>query len=227
MIGGGFTSRCVFVYAEEKSQYVAYPGLHVPKNLGAMEDSLVQDLEHIAITLAGEYHLTPDAIQWGETWYQHHYTHRPEGLSDDRFGGYIARKQTHIHKLAMVLAAAQHDRLEISDEDLAVANKMVTDLETDMPLVFAKMGRTDMSLQMDRFISYVRKKGKVTFVEAYRFIHAYFPSWKEFEDMLLGCIRTGFIQQQQIGETMWLIAVDRSAGAASPPEPISPLPPPQ
>lgn len=33
MIGGGFTSRCIFVYADQKAKYVAYPGLRVPKNL--------------------------------------------------------------------------------------------------------------------------------------------------------------------------------------------------
>ena len=50
-----------------------------------------------------------------------------------RFGGYLARKQTHIHKLAMVLAASRRDELLIDEEDLALAAKMMTDLEQDMP----------------------------------------------------------------------------------------------
>lgn len=206
MIGGGFTSRCVFVYAEEKHQYVAYPGLHVPKNLHSIEDRLVQDLEHISLSLAGEYHLDEGAIEWGETWYKHHYTHRPAGLDDDRFGGYIARKQTHIHKLAMILAAARHDRLVIEKGDLETANDMVTDLEKDMPLVFGKIGRTDLSLQTDRFLSYIRRRERVTYLEAYRYIHSYFPSNREFEDMLAGCIRAGLVKMQQEGQTMWLVS---------------------
>jgi len=217
MIGGGFTSRCVFVYAEEKNQYVAYPGLHVPKDLHAIEDRLVQDLEHISLTLAGEYKLDEGAVEWGEAWYKKHYTNRPAGLDDDRFGGYIARKQTHIHKLAMVLAAAQHDRLSISHEDLSTANDMVSDLERDMPLVFGKIGRTDVSLQTDRFLRYVQKRQKVSYVEAYRFIHAYFPSNREFEDMLAGCVRSQQIAMTQEGTTMWLIAArsPSSSGSAS------------
>jgi Protein of unknown function (DUF3987) len=206
MIGGGFTSRCIFVYAKEKNQYVAYPSLHVPQDLNSIEDRLVQDLEHISVSITGEYRLTEEAIEWGEAWYQHHYTNRPPGLDDDRFGGYIARKQTHIHKLAMVLAASVRDELTITADDLVVANKMVTDLEPDMPHVFSKIGRTDISLQTDRFIGYIHRMGQVQFTEAYRFIHAYFPSHREFEDMLAGVVRAGYVKVEQRMDAVYLIA---------------------
>jgi hypothetical protein len=217
MIGGGFTSRCIFVYAQEKHQYVAYPGLVVPKHLRSTEDRLVQDLEHISLNIAGEYKLSAKAIEWGEAWYKYHYTHRPAALDDDRFGGYIARKQTHIHKLAMVLAAASRDDLLIHAEDLAVANKVVTDLEADMPGVFSKIGRSDVSLQTDRFLSYVRKRGRVPYAEAYRFIHAYFPSFRDFEDVVNGCIRSGQVLLVQEGSTMILVATALRTGDPTPP----------
>ena len=94
--------------ADQKAKYVAYPGLRVPGNLDAMAERLVEDLSHIG-TLTGEYKLSSDAVAWGEAWYHRHYTVRSATLDDDRFGGYIARKQTHIHKLAMVLAASSSD----------------------------------------------------------------------------------------------------------------------
>lgn len=220
-IGGGFTSRCIFVYAEEKSQYVAYPALHVPKDIKAIEDALVHDLEHIGLTLAGEYQLDKSAIRWGEAWYEHHYRNRPPGLDDDRFGGYIARKQTHVHKLAMVLAASSHDRLVLTQEELSVANDMVTDLEADMPLVFGKIGRSDISMQADRFLNFIVKKGRVKVEEAYRFIHAYFPSSKEFEDMLIGLIKSGLIKMVSDSAGQWLVAVQL---ASDPPEANKPEP---
>jgi hypothetical protein len=207
MIGGGFTSRCIFVYAKEKHKYVAYPGLHVPENLKVIEDRLVQDLEHISINLTGEYKLTAKAVEWGEAWYKHHYTHRPSGLDDDRFGGYIARKQTHIHKLAMVLAAAVRDELTITEEELAIAGKMITDLEAGMPAVFSKIGRTDVSLQTDRFLNFVRLKRKVPYAEAYRFIHAYFPSMRDFTDVVAGCVNAGYVQLLQEGNAMMLVSL--------------------
>lgn len=206
MIGGGFTSRCLFVYAQEKEKYVAYPALHVPAGWREMSDKLVADLEYISITIAGDYVLTPGAVAWGEEWYAHHYSHRPPELDDERFGGYIARKQTHIHKLAMVLAASQRDEREIVEDDLKVANQMVTDLEQDMPLVFSKIGRTDASLQTDRLLSMIARKGKVEYKEAYRYIHAYFPAFRDYEDVLNGCIRSGYISLVSEQGGMYLVA---------------------
>ena len=221
MIGGGFTSRCIFVYASEKDKYVAYPGLHVPKELKLVENRLVQDLEHISVNICGQYQLAEEAVKWGEAWYEEHYKQRGHnGLDDERFGGYVSRKQTHIHKLAIVLAAAQRDELVIVAEDLRAANEMVTDLEQDMPLVFAKIGRTDVSLQADRFVAFVARRGKVSYTEAYRFIHSYFPSQQDFVNMMRGCIQAGFMRMEQNGVDMYLIA-------QAPPEPAdSPKPPP-
>ena len=142
MIGGGFTSRCVLVYAEEKRHLVAYPGASVPKDFGQMQADLVHDLEIIS-QLAGEVKLTPEALAWGEEWYEKHYELTKEGRFDQaRFGGYMARKQTHMHKLAIVLSAAQRDDLTITPDDLALADKYVSALESYMPKVFSLIGRS-------------------------------------------------------------------------------------
>lgn len=200
VIGGGFTSRCLFVYTEQKEKYVAYPALHVPKNIVSTQEKLVQDLEHIAVNLAGGYVLDEGAISWGTAWYEHHYKNRPEELDDDRFGGYIARKQTHIHKLAIVLAAAQRDELVITAEDLSLANTMVTDLEKDMPKVFSKIGRTGESVNSEKFIQYVQSKGSVLYAEAYHFIHRYFPNARDFEGIVKGAISAGFVELKIPGD---------------------------
>ncbi|MFM9587710.1 hypothetical protein, partial [Streptomyces caniscabiei] len=77
---------------------------------------------------------------------------KPEDLDDDRFQGYISRKQTHVHKTAMILAASQRDELRIEKDDLIIAAKMVTDLERDMQKIFSRIGRTNQSVQAERFI---------------------------------------------------------------------------
>lgn len=207
MIGGGFVSRCVFVYADKKEKYVAYPGLVVPADHAETKRRLIADLEHISLALAGPYTLLPDTIAWGEAWYKNHYTHRPEGLDDERFGGYIARKQTHIHKLAMVLAAAKRDELVITKDDLAIADIMVTELEADMPMVFSKIGRTEASFHADRFLAFLRRRADdVPWSEAYRYVHANFPSLREFEDVLQGLVRSGLVMMIQKGADMYLRA---------------------
>lgn len=207
MVGGGFSSRCLFIYVEEKAKYVAYPGLDMSNHSRQTELSLIQDLEHISLMLAGEYSMTREAIDWGKIWYEEHYRNRPKHLDEAQFGGYIARKQTHIHKLAMVLAAAKRDRLVITQDDLSEANGYITELEADMPLVFNLIGRTDLSLQTERFLDYVKKHGEVEYSDAYRYVHNYFPDVKQFELILEGALKAKFIGLSHAGGKTFIRAL--------------------
>lgn len=230
IIGGGFTSRCLFVYADTKRQYVAYPGLEVPRGIKDQEAKLIADLEHIAMNLCGEYKLTPAAVKYGKEWYEHHYKNRPKNLDDDRFGGYIARKQTHVHKLAMILSASCSDDLWIDTEQLALANQMVTDLEEDMPQVFSKIGRSDVSVQAERMIKFIEREGLVSYKDAYKFIHLHFPSFREFDDMMAGCLQSGKIVKVLTPDSQVLLKVATPASAttsaSAPPSQSGPEPEP-
>lgn len=191
VIGGGFTSRCLFVYAEKKEKFVAYPTRSMPEELANTKLKLVQDLEHIANALVGPFTLDETAIAWGTQWYEIHNTDKPDHLSDERFGGYLARKQTHMHKLAMILSASRSDERIIRIEDLATAEKMLFNLEQDMPKVFAKIGRSEQSIQAERFIKHVHQHGPMTYAAAYQFIHSHFPMHRDFETMLVGAVKSG------------------------------------
>lgn len=198
MIGGGFTSRCIFVYADKKEKYVAYPGLCVPRDLDDYQAKLVADLTQIA-SLAGEYTLSREAVAWGESWYRDLYEKRPINLDDERFGGYIARKQTHLHKLAMVLAAAASDNLVIEQDHLATAHTMLQDLEPDMAMVFSKIGKSETSVYVDRLVENVCRRGGMPYMEVYRFVHMYFPSSRDFEDIMSGCVKAGLLHISHSG----------------------------
>lgn len=203
MIGGGFTSRCVFVYAEKKAKLVAYPADMVPANMKQLATQLVEDLCEISM-MVGEYKLTPAAREWGNAWYSNHYAAKHLHLDDERFGGYLARKQTHIHKLAMILAAAESSRLVIDAEHLALAHQMVTDLEPDMQYVFSKIGKSEDAVYAERLIWYVAKRGECPYNEAYRFVHSHFPKMQDFEAVMTGAIRSGYLILKQNGSEMML-----------------------
>lgn len=207
MVGGGFTSRCIFVYADKKKKFVAYPGLEIKRSdLQEKERKLVEDLTHIA-NIAGEYTLTPEAVQWGTAWYKQHFTVRNIKLDDERFGGYIARKQTMLHKLAMILAAASSDDLLITQEHLEVAELMITDLETDMQFVFSKIGKSESALYTERLIWFVQQKKSVPFHEAYRYVHSYFPSMRDFDDIVAGCVKARLFKLVNEGGGVKLVAM--------------------
>lgn len=191
MVGGGFTSRCIFVYADTKAKYVPYPALEVPADLDQQAADLVHDLEWISTKVCGEYFLDKEAIEWGTDWYHRHYQHDSKGMDPVRFGGYIARKQTMSHKVAMILAAAQRDELIITRDDLETAVAMITDLEPDMSKVFEKIGMKDDAVQVDRLMQMVAKRGKMPYAEVYKWMQRYFPHKSDIEDVLLSCIASG------------------------------------
>lgn len=203
MIGGGFTSRAIFVYADKKAKYVAYPSEHVPKDMKQIAQRLVEDLIHIS-NLSGPYIMTPDAVKWGKAWYVAHYEAKHIHLDDERFGGYLARKQTHIHKLAMILAAAESDKLILTPEHLALADQMITDLEPDMQFVFSKIGKSEEAVYAERLIWYVSKRGECPYEEAYRFVHQHFPKLQDFEAIITGAVRSGYLILKANGSTMML-----------------------
>lgn len=139
MIGGGFTSRCIFVYADVKRQLIAYPFLLKQVNNDQLQADLVHDLEMIS-SMKGEVKLSPKAQAWGQHWYEQHYNNPPEGMDGSRFGGYLARKQTHIHKVAIVLSASQRNSLVIEESDIITASSLVSSLEPQMKKVFESIG---------------------------------------------------------------------------------------
>lgn len=145
MIGGGLTSRIVFVYGSQKQQFIPYPSLLQQKEeFESLEADLIHDLK-LMNEMQGEYILTDDAMAWGAAWYEKHWG-EPEGvLANARFEGYRARKQTHLHKLAIVVAASKSNDLVITSGDLKTAANMVTLLETDMLKVFESIGATEES----------------------------------------------------------------------------------
>ncbi len=208
LIGGGFTSRCIFVYAERKRQLVAYPNLLIKEEVQDLREKLVHDLTEIG-KLTGEFRLSPEAYEWGTEWYKLHNSSRPSHLDNERFGGYLARKQTHVHKLAMVLSAAQSDDMVITREHLELAVTMVSDLEADMAMVFSKVGKSESGVYAERLQEFIVKRGKVSYTEAYRFIHAHFPRAKDFEDIVAGLVKSGYIRLEQQGQTMMLYPVKR------------------
>lgn len=157
-VGGGFTSRCLFIYGREKRHLVAYPKHRLSKSHKETRDKLIADLEKISM-LKGEYILTPDAMAFGEQWYTNLWTNSGEHLRSPRFEGYLARKQTHLHKLAMILAAAQRDELILTIDDLKLADALFAGLEDDMLIALNNVGRTKSGAQIEELVAFLMTNG--------------------------------------------------------------------
>lgn len=202
MIGGGFTSRCIFVYADTKRHLVAYPKEVLPAEFKRMEQMLVADLERIA-QLRGEYTLSGDARAWGEAWYEDLYTNRPEHLTTDRLAGYLARKQTHLHKIAMILSAARGDKLVLEPQHLEDADEVLKSIEHDMPKVFQRIGQTEITRVVSDIIQILKRFDRVSLSELYqKFVTT--MSYEDFKRALESAQAAGLCSLTSNGEKTYV-----------------------
>jgi hypothetical protein len=167
MIGGGFMSRCVFLFADEKRQYVPFLDECVPRDHEETRTKLVEDLHRIS-AMAGSYTIHPGAREIVRAWYIEHYKNPPKGLNREQFGGYLARKQTHIMKLSMVLAAAQRNELVIMPDDISTAMQLVNGLEENMPRIYERMGAEQQTRGQMELVALVRQEGKISETDLFK-----------------------------------------------------------
>jgi Protein of unknown function (DUF3987) len=193
MLDGGLVSRIVWVYAESKRQLIAYPTGDTPLRK-ELHRHLVDDLNAIG-RMEGEFKLDKSALAWGTDWYEAHNVLHAKGKDDSRFGGWNARKQSHIHKLAMVLSAARGDQRVITAEDLQRAEAEVSRLEQCLPSIFDRIGRSEASNNSDRLLDFITRGGAagVTMNEAARFMRSVAPTDKGFKELLMGLLKSRMI----------------------------------
>ena len=157
MIGGGLASRIVFVYGDTKTKLIPYPDEVVRSDEYYQQQlKLTEDLNEIS-KICGPYELSAEARTWGREWYHKLWNgSRPVHMASDRYSAYLARKQTHMHKLAIVLAAAHRDELVIELDDLKQAEMILTDVEPHMMKVFEAIGGVDEAKHVAEIVAYVR-----------------------------------------------------------------------
>lgn len=142
-IGGGLTSRMIFVYEEKKGKIVPFPFLS-PEQEGLGND-LRYDIELIH-NLKGKFTVTKPFLElWGD-WYVAQEGKSPFGYSASRaFDGYIERRPTQILKLSMIMNASRTDSMQIDEEDLSRAIALLERAEKKMPKVFGGVGLSQQS----------------------------------------------------------------------------------
>jgi hypothetical protein len=194
-IGGGFTSRCIFVYGDKKERPIAYIEDTIPDidKYASLRADLVHDLEYMSVALKGRYILTPDAKAWGTKWYDDLWTYAYSPENADYANNYIARKQAHMHKLALVLAASKRDELIITSEDLQLSELMLKEAEAKFSHVFSKMGRSEEAQQADTLLHALKTKKEMKFKDFVRLSQVYFPNAKDFEGVVTSFKQAGYI----------------------------------
>lgn len=202
MIGGGLASRVIFVYADKKKRTVAYLEDEIElDDYRFREDELRHDLGEMG-NLRGKFKMDASAKAFGREWYNKLWTDPEKHLTDEEFQGYRARKQTHVHKLAMVLSAAAGDTMEINEQTLGLAIKLMAGVEYDMHKVFSSIGNNVTSKHVNAILSYLRTYQKMVRRELWRYcIKSMSP--REFGEATDACVQAGYIHLKPEGQDVW------------------------
>lgn len=150
-IGGGLTSRIIFVNEEKRDKLVIFPAATIEEV--EIQKSLIRDLERIAL-MSGRFQFTPDAMNFYADWCYREDKNPP--FHDKKFDGYCGRRRRHLNSLAMVCSASRDNHLVVTEEDLKRAAVMLAEVEVKMGTVFRGIGRSDVSSLINDAIVFIQ-----------------------------------------------------------------------
>lgn len=161
-LGGGFTSRVIFIVEEKKRKIV--PEYVVDDETRELGEKLQRDLERIA-NLAGEMRFDEEGKQAYVDWYIDQDTKLSAGqaaIPDTRFAGYCERRATHLRKLMLVCSASRGDDLRLTKADFLKAKGLLEAAEVKMGRTFGGLGKARNSAETDTVMDFIREMGTTT-----------------------------------------------------------------
>ncbi len=198
-VGGGFTSRVIFVYQSEPERRVPFPTLTDEQRRLRVE--LVSELREIG-KLHGEYKLTKDAIEWYEDWYCDVF--KPE-RAEVALDGYYGRKHDTLLKVAMVISASRGGRLVIEEQDLVVALSALNENEKFLPEVMKSVMATAVGEERGKVLRAIHRRGEVSYGELLRAL-SYCMDTKRLSEVIAGLMEEGEIVEVIKGDKRWFRA---------------------
>ena len=149
-IGGGLTSRIIFVCEEKRAKLVIVP-TKTEEDI-KLQQMLANDLEMISM-LSGTMRYSKAFIDYYTGWC--HKAAATPPFYDKKFDGYCGRRRKHLLTLAMICNASRSDDMIMELEDIERASFLLAEVEIKMGTVFKGMGKSDISSLINDAVVYV------------------------------------------------------------------------
>jgi hypothetical protein len=155
-VGGGLTSRIMFIWADRKKRASAIPAMTEAEM--KIKDNLEHDLYQISRMLGG-YAMTAECTKKWVEWYNNYDEdeHGERICTDKSFSGWYSRKPTYILKIAMLQAASESDNLLLEWRHIENALKDIIEVEYLMGNAFKAMGKSELSGDVDVVLTTIEK----------------------------------------------------------------------
>lgn len=158
VIGGGFASRVIFIYEDRvRRRQLYYKGLN-HEVLDKLRDNLISDLQHIADNITGDFAITEEGESFMMDWYSNN---AEVDDADYRLSGYLERRPAHIHKVAMLLALSESDKLVLDEEHFVKAIYLLEQVEKKLSQVFRDIGSNAYAPTASAIHDAIKVRGKI------------------------------------------------------------------
>lgn len=194
VIGGGFASRVLFVYADKlRDPQLIYTSKMKELNTDELEKDLLNDLIEIS-NLSGEFEIEEGLEDKLNRWNSKHAASAP---IDPRFAGYHSRKPMMVLKLAMIHSVATKSDLVVTEEDFIWGLGALESTEPQLSKIFAGIGKNEYVFDMDAITGFVITRGEVTEEDIYdQFRAAASPD--KLSELIRGCVQCGDLLYKRV-----------------------------
>jgi len=155
-VGGGLTSRILFIWANKRKKACAIP-IMTPEDF-ILKDKLEKDLYQIS-RIKGNYVLSSNCrIKWIEWYNELDNDEEVENriCTDRSFSGWYSRKPTYILKVAMLCAAAESNTLVVDWRHIEKAKKEIEGVEHIMGNAFKAIGKSEISAEVSTVLQIIQ-----------------------------------------------------------------------
>lgn len=171
-IGGGFTSRVIFVYLENREKDVFYPVM-TPENQ-QRKIEIEHDMNEVA-KMRGGFGLSNGAMKVLEA--EYYRFNKTSNLFDiPSLAGYADRRHTNLLKVCMIVSASRRDSRIITDQDAGTGIQALAAIEDDMPKVLSVISREFVGTVAEQTLQIIMKRGTIGRPELVKLMSDYLSS---------------------------------------------------
>lgn len=163
LMGGGLSSRMIFVYAPKKGRKVALPWRT------EQQEQLCKDVAHDLETIfamQGQFTTTKNFTTRWTQWYLSKPEECPLGCRHLNY--YWERREVHLLKLCMIMSASRSNEKIIRVCDFERANDILSEAERTMPYAFQGMGHRSDAQVMAIIMNEIIERETCTFKDLAR-----------------------------------------------------------
>lgn len=189
-VGGGFTSRIIFVYQFEGERRIPFPT--VSSRQAQLKAALIKDLQHIG-SIKGGVVLTAEAKEWYSDWYCDVYN--PDG-KESGLEGYYGRKADTLLKLAVVFTVSRTGKIVVDEQDLVKALNAMNENEKYLPEIMRNIQSNLIGEERGKVLRVISRRSEISYGDLLRAVSYCIDSAK------LNMVINGLVEEGAIEESI-------------------------